>query len=95
MSAYVYILASGRNGTLYIGVTTSLPQRIHQHRQGYTPGFASRYRVYLLVYAEAHERIDEAIAREKQLKTWKRSWKIDLIEASNPEWQDLSAAMLL
>lgn len=95
MSAYVYILASRRNGTLYIGVTTSLPQRIHQHRQGYTPGFASRYHVYLLVYAEAHGRIDEAIAREKQLKAWKRSWKIELIEASNPDWQDLSAAMLL
>lgn len=89
MSAYVYILASERNGTLYIGVTTDLPRRMFEHKQGLLDGFSKTYGVSRLVYAEEHIRIDEAITREKQLKNWKRVWKIDLIEASNPDWQDL------
>jgi putative endonuclease len=90
MSACVYILASGRNGTLYIGVTSDLPRRLHEHQHGLTDGFASGYGVTVLVYAEAFERIDEAIIREKQLKGWKRAWKIELIEKSNPDWSDLA-----
>jgi putative endonuclease len=90
MSAYIYILASDRNGTLYIGVTTDLPRRMYEHSQGLLDGFSKAYGVGRLVYAEEFSRIDEAIAREKQLKNWKRAWKIDLIEGSNPEWRDLS-----
>ncbi|CTQ56117.1 GIY-YIG nuclease superfamily protein [Roseibium album] len=90
MSACVYILASGRNGTLYIGVTSDLPRRLYEHQHGQTDGFASRYGVTVLVYAEAFERTDEAIIREKQLKGWNRAWKIDLIEESNPDWCDLA-----
>jgi len=90
MTAYVYILASDRNGTLYLGVTTDLPRRMFEHRNGLTEGFSSRYGVTRLVFAEQHTRIDEAIAREKQLKKWKRAWKLELIEESNPDWRDLS-----
>jgi len=93
MPAAVYILASGRNGTLYIGVTTDLPRRLYEHRNGLVDGFSKTYGVTRLVYAESHDRIDEAIAREKQLKAWNRAWKIDLIEASNPEWRDLSGLL--
>jgi putative endonuclease len=88
--AYVYIMASGRNGTLYIGVTTNLPLRVAQHKTGSLPGFTDRYKVHLLVYFELHEDIREAIAAEKRIKRWKRSWKIRLIELVNPEWKDLS-----
>ncbi|MBD1547172.1 GIY-YIG nuclease family protein [Roseibium aggregatum] len=90
MSAYVYILASDRNGTLYIGVSSDLPRLIYEHKNGLLDGFTKTYDVTRLVYAEQHDRIDEAIAREKQLKSWKRAWKIDLIERSNPEWRDLT-----
>ncbi len=89
MAAYVYILASSRNGTLYIGVTSDLSRRIFEHVQGLQPGFTRRYDVTRLVYAEAFDRIDEAIAQEKRLKKWKRAWKIELIERSNPMWLDL------
>ncbi|MES0811527.1 GIY-YIG nuclease family protein [Roseibium sp. SCPC15] len=94
MSARVYILASDRNGTLYIGVTSDLPRRVFEHQNGLIGGFTKTYDVKRLVYAEEHERIDEAIAREKQLKNWKRAWKIDLIENSNPDWRDLSETLL-
>ncbi|MDH6260031.1 GIY-YIG nuclease family protein [Bradyrhizobium sp. BR13661] len=86
----VYILASSRHGTLYIGITNSLQKRFEEHRSGKGSEFVKRYGVYRLVYTEAFERADEAIAREKQLKRWKRDWKIELIERDNLEWRDLS-----
>ena len=85
----VYILASQRNGTLYTGVTSNLPQRIWQHRHGLGEGFANRYEVHRLVWYEPHENMMSAIAREKAIKKWNRAWKVELIEASNPEWRDL------
>ncbi len=91
----VYIMANRRNGTLYIGVTTNLPRRLYEHRNGLIEGFSKTYGVTRLVHAETFDRIDEAIFREKQFKKWRRSWKIDLIESSNPEWRDLTEAMLL
>jgi putative endonuclease len=87
---YVYILASRRHGTLYIGVTNSLRKRLEQHRNGDGSEFVKAYRVYRLVYVESYDRAEEAIAREKQLKRWKRDWKIALIERENLEWRDLS-----
>ncbi|MFN3700706.1 MAG: GIY-YIG nuclease family protein [Alphaproteobacteria bacterium] len=86
---YVYILASQRNGTLYIGVTSNLIQRIYQHKQGLVDGFTKKYKVKLLVYYEQHDGAQSAIQREKQMKEWKRRWKLDLIEKNNPEWEDL------
>jgi len=85
----VYIIASKRNGTLYIGVTSDLPKRIHEHREGLIPGFTKQHAVHLLVYFEAHDDMPAAIQREKQLKAWKRAWKIRLIEEANPHWSDL------
>ena len=85
----VYILASQRNGTLYIGVTSSLSARIWQHRNDQVSGFTRRYGVHTLVWYEAHETMESAIAREKALKQWKRDWKIELIEDTNPYWHDL------
>ncbi|MGY4533487.1 putative endonuclease [Pseudomonas sp. TE3786] len=85
----VYILASHKNGTLYIGVTSNPIQRIWQHRNDCIPGFSQTYGVHLLVYYEVHEDMQSAIAREKQLKWWKRQWKVTLIEARNPRWVDL------
>jgi putative endonuclease len=87
---YVYILASRRHGTLYIGVTNSLQKRLAQHRSGDGSAFVKAHNIYRLVYVESYERADEAIAREKQLKRWKRDWKIELIERDNLEWRDLS-----
>ncbi|ERF79822.1 GIY-YIG nuclease family protein [Bradyrhizobium viridifuturi] len=87
---YVYILASQRHGTLYIGVTNSVQKRLEEHRAGKGSAFVKTYGVYRLVYVEAYERAEEAIAREKQLKKWKRDWKIELIERENLEWRDLS-----
>jgi putative endonuclease len=87
---YVYILAGGRHGTLYIGVTNALRKRLEQHRNGDGSSFVKQYGVFRLVYVESYERAEEAIAREKQLKRWKRNWKIELIERDNFEWQDLS-----
>ena len=86
---YVYILASQRNGTLYVGVTNDLIRRVQEHREGLVPGFAKRYRVKVLVYFEVHQEISEAIAREKRIKRWRRDWKLQLIEAKNPQWLDL------
>jgi putative endonuclease len=87
---YAYILASRRHGTLHIGVTNSLPKRLEEHRNGKGSKFVKDYGVYRLVYVEAYERAEEPIAREKQLKRWKRDWKIELIERENLEWRDLS-----
>ena len=86
----VYILASQKRGTLYIGVTSDPVGRIHQHRENLTRGFTSRYGVKRLVYIEFCETMDAAISREKQLKRWHRPWKINLIEATNPDWRDLA-----
>ncbi len=86
---FVYILASQRNGTLYVGVTNDLVSRVHEHREGLVPGFTKRYGVKLLVYFEMHDDINEAILREKRIKRWRRKWKLELIEAENPQWRDL------
>lgn len=86
---YVYILASRRNGTLYIGVTNDLHKRVWQHREGLIPGFTKRYGIKTLVYYEIFDDIRAAIAREKRLKKYKREWKINLIQQRNVEWQDL------
>ena len=85
----VYILASKRNGTLYVGVTSDLVARVYEHKHGIFPGFTKRYRVHLLVYYEIFDDIYCAIRREKQLKKWNRQWKIELIEKHNPKWEDL------
>ena len=86
---YVYMLASRRNGTLYVGVTSDLPRRIFQHRTGMVEGFSKRYRVHRLVWYEPHASAESAIRREKRLKRYKRAWKIRLIEELNPNWSDL------
>ena len=85
----VYILASERNGTLYIGVTSNLIKRIWEHKSDFVEGFTKQYQVHDLVWYEMSENIESAIIREKQLKEWKRQWKLDLIEKSNPYWNDL------
>ncbi len=87
---YVYILASKKNGTLYIGVTNDLERRMHEHRAGLIRGFTKKYDVHMLVYFEETSDIDAALNREKCLKKWNRAWKIRLIEEANPNWQDLS-----
>jgi len=85
----VYVLASKRNGTLYIGVTSDLVRRVWEHQQNLVEGFTRRYGVHTLVYFERHEEMEQPIRREKQLKKWNRAWKIALIERHNPEWEDL------
>ena len=87
MPYHVYILASRRHGTLYIGVTNNLRTRLEQHRLGLGSAFVRKYSVHRLVYVETYERAEEAIAREKQLKKWNRDWKIQLIEKDNLEWR--------
>jgi len=86
---FVYILASRRNGTLYIGLTNNLRRRIEEHKTGLIPGFTNEYRVHTLVYFESHHNVHDAISREKQIKKWNRRWKLNLIEQQNPTWQDL------
>lgn len=86
---YVYILATKKNGVLYIGVTDDLIGRAYKHRQELVPSFTSKYHVHKLVYFEATESIESAIKKEKQLKKWNRAWKIELIEKTNPDWKDL------
>ena len=87
---YIYILASQKNGTLYIGVTNDLETRVLQHKQKINEGFTSKYDITLLVYFESFQYIADAIKREKQLKKWNRQWKINLIEEENIDWKDLS-----
>jgi putative endonuclease len=85
----VYLLASKPDGVLYIGVTSDLWHRMAEHSQGLFPGFTKRYEVKHLVYYERHQTMDDAIRREKQLKNWKRAWKVRLIQSMNPEWRNL------
>jgi putative endonuclease len=87
-------MASTRNGTIYIGVTSDLPKRVYEHRQGLIEGFTSRYGVQQLVFYEIHETMLDAIQREKRLKKWNREWKIRLIERFNPNWRDLYGDLL-
>jgi putative endonuclease len=92
--AFVYIMASGKNGTLYIGVTTDLARRVGEHIDGLTGGFTQTYGVRRLVYYEPCGDVYEAICREKRLKKWNRAWKIRLIRRFNPEWTDLYSAII-
>lgn len=87
---YVYIMASKRNGTLYIGVTNDLARRALEHREGFVPGFTKRYKIGVLVYYERFSGIHDAIHRETQLKKYKREWKLNLIQQNNREWKDLA-----
>lgn len=89
----VYILASKRNGTLYIGVTSDLMGRMYQHREESYKGFSAKYDVKRLVWYEAHQSMEAAILREKQIKKWNRSWKLQLIEKDNPDWDDLAVGL--
>lgn len=89
MPYYVYMLASRRRGTLYIGVTNNLIKRVYEHRNGLVPGFTKKYKVYRLVWFEIHDDIREAIAKEKRMKRWQRAWKIELVEQQNEDWHDL------
>ncbi len=86
---YVYLLASGKYGTLYTGVTSDLIKRVYEHKESLVDGFTKKYKVHQLVYYEAHGDVHEAILREKQIKKWNRDWKINLIEKDNPHWLDL------
>ncbi len=86
---HVYILTTQKNSVLYIGVTSNLPRRMWEHKTGLVKGFTKKYNVHKLVYAEEYKDIKEAIHREKCMKEWKGAWKIELIEQTNPEWQDL------
>jgi putative endonuclease len=89
MGFWVYILASRRGGTLYVGVTRDLIRRVFEHREGLVPGFTKRYGIKMLVYYERHDTARAAIQREKNIKHWPREWKIDLILSINPDWHDL------
>lgn len=92
---HIYIMANGTSGTLYIGVTANLVARVTQHRDGSGSDFCKRYGLKRLVYAEEYDRIEEAIAREKMLKAWKRDWKLDLITKANPDWDDLYLTIIV
>jgi len=91
---YVYIMASKRNGTLYIGSSNNLIRRAYEHRNGLVEGFTKRYKVNRLVYYEIADSLEAALNRERQLKKWKRKWKLDLIEKDNPDWEDLYDKLL-
>ncbi|MEQ1725490.1 MAG: GIY-YIG nuclease family protein [Sphingopyxis sp.] len=90
---WVYIVASQRNGTLYIGVTSDLPRRVWQHKEGVADGFTKKYGCKMLVWFEHFDEIEQAIVREKQMKEWKRLWKLRVIEEANPDWNDLYEAL--
>ena len=94
MQYYVYILASRKKGTLYIGVTSDLARRIYEHKYDFVEGFTKQHKVHSLVYFEITESIESAIDREKKLKKWNRAWKIRLIEKINPEWRDLYSELI-
>ena len=85
----VYVLASKRNGTLYIGVTSDLTKRVWEHKNDLVEGFTKRYSVHRLIWYELHNSMESAIKREKSMKEWKRAWKLELIESANPDWEDL------
>lgn len=95
MPYYVYILSSKINGTLYIGVTNDIGRRVYEHKNNLVPGFTKKYKVNKLVYVEAHDDVRDAIHREKCLKKWNRDWKLELIERTNPGWEDLFERILL
>jgi putative endonuclease len=86
---FVYLMASRRNGTLYVGVTGNLAERVGQHRDGVRDGFTRKYGIHILVWFEEFADVHEAIKREKQIKKWERVWKLELIEKANPDWQDI------
>jgi putative endonuclease len=90
---YVYLLASGKHRTLYVGVTNDLVRRIHEHKTKAARGFTSRYTVDRLVWFEVYDDAENAITREKEIKKWRRDWKIALIEEGNPDWEDLYASI--
>jgi putative endonuclease len=92
--SFVYILASGRNGTLYTGVTNDLVRRMAEHKDGQVDGFTKKYKVDQLVYYEPHEDMRSANTREKQIKKWNRAWKVRLIEEENPHWRDFWADLI-
>jgi putative endonuclease len=94
MQPAVYILASKKNGTIYIGVTSDLIKRTWEHKNDLVKGFTKQYHVHILAWYELHETMESAITREKNLKNWKRAWKLALIEKSNPAWQDLYEKLL-
>ncbi|MBA3678714.1 GIY-YIG nuclease family protein [Candidatus Saccharibacteria bacterium] len=89
-TGYAYILANDKNGTIYIGVTSDITKRVYEHKNHLRDGFTKNYSVEKLVWFEQYEDITDAIVREKQLKQWRRDWKLDLVEQSNPNWNDLS-----
>ena len=91
---YVYILASRKNGVLYIGITNDLSRRVQEHIDENTPGFTKEYHVHHLVYYETYDSSEDAIRREKNMKAWKRAWKVQLIEEHNADWKDLAATLL-
>ncbi|HEV7276002.1 MAG TPA: GIY-YIG nuclease family protein [Devosiaceae bacterium] len=91
---FVYLLASGRNDTLYVGVTNDLVRRVGEHREGTAEGFTRKYHVHHLIWFAAHEDIEQAILREKQIKRWKREWKVALFRDTNPRWEDLYPGLL-
>jgi putative endonuclease len=95
MSFFVYILASRRNGTLYIGMTDNLVRRVWEHGAGVVPGFTKKYGVKTLVWYEVHESREAAFQRERQLKKWNRAWKLEMIERANPSWRDLGEEITL
>ena len=91
---YVYLLSSGKYGTLYTGVTSDLIKRVYEHKESLVDGFTKKYKVHQLVYYEVHGDVHEAILREKQIKKWNRDWKINLIEKDNPHWLDLYVGLI-
>ncbi len=94
MSFFVYILASRRNGTLYVGMTDNLARRVWEHQSGAIPGFTKKYGVRTLVWYELHESRESAFLRERQIKKWNRAWKLALIERANSNWNDLTAELV-
>jgi putative endonuclease len=92
---YLYIVASKKNGTLYIGVTGDLVKRTYEHKHNAVDGFTKKYNVHKLVYYETYKDVEEAILREKQMKKWNRKWKVRIIEENNPEWKDLYNEIIL
>ena len=94
MAYFVYIIASERHGTLYVGVTNNLIRRVYEHREKITPGFTSKYNVNRLVWFDQTDNIEAAIQHEKRLKHWQRAWKIEMIEKANPQWEDLYSSLL-
>jgi putative endonuclease len=94
LGGWVYMMANRRDGVIYVGVTSELPKRVWEHREGVVDGFTKRYQLKRLVYFEQHPDISSAIQREKNIKHWQRAWKIALIEGQNPEWKDLYDQLL-